>query len=123
MTNEEIIAAYHAELASLEALNANGPATDDDLEYAARASRINTIRLLLSTSIPQTTSRVWVVGFVDLEGHELYLERIEAPTWRDAVVRHTKFPFSEDLAAGASRDELFHNGDNEETQQEHFKVI
>lgn len=37
--------------------------------------------------------KTFVVGYIDWSDHELTLERIEAPTWQQAVMNHTKFPW------------------------------
>jgi hypothetical protein len=37
----------------------------------------------------------YVVGHIDWFDHELTLEIIDAPTWREAWAKHSKFPWTE----------------------------
>jgi hypothetical protein len=47
---------------------------------------------MTSSNLP--TSRTWIVAHIEWSNNELLLEKVEAPTWREAVQKHSKYPWA-----------------------------
>lgn len=40
-----------------------------------------------------SNNKTFIVGHIDWSDHELILERCCGPTWQDAIIAHSKYPF------------------------------
>lgn len=65
--------------------------------------------------------KTFIVAHVDFFDNDIKLEKIEAPTWQEAVEKHSKYPYKEtEESSGQSAAELSKNYPDY-TPEESFK--